>query len=112
MSHRFLLAASLAMLQAAASAESPSEFAFALPITQMDGEAFFRLNVPQQVYESTAYADLRDVRHRRQHRRVPLDALATDDEPGVGNRHMKGLAARERLEIAALLLWRPGAIDR
>jgi hypothetical protein len=66
MSNRFLLAVALAILHgaacAAAPAESPSDFAFALPIEQMDGEAFFRLSIPQQVYESTAFADLRDVR--------------------------------------------------
>lgn len=44
------------------AAEAMEEFAYALPIEGTGDEAFYRLVIPNAVYEGTAFADLRDVR--------------------------------------------------
>ncbi len=46
----------------ACAADSPSDFAFALPIDGVGSDALYRTAIPQQVYEAAAFADLRDVR--------------------------------------------------
>ena len=53
-----LAAASLS----ATAAESPADFAFAVPIEGLGGDALHRVAIPQAVYESAAFADLRDLR--------------------------------------------------
>jgi hypothetical protein len=53
-----LAAASLS----AAAAESPADFAFAVPIEGLGGNALHRVAIPQVVYESAVFADLRDLR--------------------------------------------------
>lgn len=52
----------LAGSSVAAIAQSIDEFASALPIEGTTGEPFYRLTVPQPVYEGAAFADLRDLR--------------------------------------------------
>ena len=47
---------------AATVAESPEDFAFAVPIEGLGGDALHRVAIPQAVYESAAFADLRDLR--------------------------------------------------
>lgn len=47
---------------AATAAESPADFAFALPIEGLGGDALHRVAIPQAVYESAAFSDLRDLR--------------------------------------------------
>lgn len=57
------LFACLALAAAApASAQSPDQFAYAVPIEATAGEAFYRLAIPQSAYEGTAFDDLRDLR--------------------------------------------------
>jgi hypothetical protein len=46
----------------AAAAESPGDYAFAVPIDGVASDALYRVAVPRVVYESAAFADLRDVR--------------------------------------------------
>ena len=53
-----LTAASLS----AAAAESPGDFAFAVPIEGLGADALHRVAIPQAVYESAAFSDLRDLR--------------------------------------------------
>jgi len=53
-----LAAASLS----ATAAESPGDFAFAVPIEGLGGDALHRVAIPQAVYESAAFPDLRDLR--------------------------------------------------
>ena len=53
-----LAAASLS----ATAAESPADFAFAVPIEGLGGNALHRVAIPQAVYESVAFPDLRDLR--------------------------------------------------
>ena len=53
-----LTAASLS----AAAAESPGDFAFAVPIQGLGADALHRVAIPQAVYESAAFSDLRDLR--------------------------------------------------
>jgi len=53
-----LAAASLS----ATAAESPEDFAFAMPVEGLGGDALHRVAIPQAVYESAAFADLRDLR--------------------------------------------------
>ncbi len=53
-----LTAASLS----AAAAESPADFAFAVPIEGLGADALHRVAIPQAVYESAAFSDLRDLR--------------------------------------------------
>ena len=53
-----LAAASLS----AAAAESPGDFAFAVPIEGLGADALHRVAIPQAVYESAAFSDLRDLR--------------------------------------------------
>jgi len=53
-----LAAASLA----ATAAESPEDFAFAVPIEGLGADALHRVAIPQAVYEAAAFADLRDLR--------------------------------------------------
>jgi hypothetical protein len=53
-----LAAASLS----ATAAESPEDFAFAVPIEGLGGDALHRVAIPQAVYESAAFPDLRDLR--------------------------------------------------
>ncbi len=58
-----LLPAILAAVSlSAAAAESPEDFAFALPIEGLGSDALHRVAIPQAVYESAAYSDLRDLR--------------------------------------------------
>jgi len=53
-----LAAASLA----ATAAESPEDFAFAVPIEGLGADALHRVAIPQVVYEAAAFPDLRDLR--------------------------------------------------
>ncbi len=53
-----LAAASLS----ATAAVSPEDFAFAVPIEGLDGDALHRVAIPQAVYEAAAFPDLRDLR--------------------------------------------------
>jgi len=53
-----LAAASLS----ATAAESPGDFAFAVPIEGLGGDALHRVAIPQSVYEAAAFPDLRDLR--------------------------------------------------
>src|SRR5258708_34007745 len=53
-----LAAASLS----ATAAESPGDFAFAVPIEGLGGDALHRVAIPQAVYETAAFPDLRDLR--------------------------------------------------
>ncbi len=46
----------------AAAAESPGDFAFAVPIEGLGADALQRVAIPQAVYESAAFSDLRDLR--------------------------------------------------
>jgi hypothetical protein len=62
MSIRLLLAAAVLASGIARAAESPSDFAFALAIEGVGSDALYRLGIPQEVYESAAFADLRDIR--------------------------------------------------
>ena len=58
-----LLAAILAAASlSATAAESPEDFAFAVPIEGLGGDALHRVAIPQAVYESVAFPDLRDLR--------------------------------------------------
>lgn len=59
---KHLLAMVLAGSSALSAAQSVEEFSAALPIDAGSGEAFYRLVVPQVVYEGAAFADLRDLR--------------------------------------------------
>jgi hypothetical protein len=56
------LACLLAFASFASAAQSLHEFASAVPIEGTGSEAFYRLTVPQAVYEGVVFADLRDVR--------------------------------------------------
>jgi hypothetical protein len=49
-------------VRAAAAAESPSDYAAALPLTTQGGEALYRVELPVSVYAGVQHADLRDVR--------------------------------------------------
>jgi uncharacterized protein DUF3999 len=53
-----LAAASLS----AADAEAPGDYAFAVPIEGLGADALHRVAIPQAVYESAAFSDLRDLR--------------------------------------------------
>jgi hypothetical protein len=58
-----LLAAILAAASlSAAAADSPEDFAFAVPIEGLGADALHRVAIPQEVYEWAAFADLRDLR--------------------------------------------------
>ncbi|HKQ22859.1 MAG TPA: DUF3999 domain-containing protein [Burkholderiales bacterium] len=58
-----LLPAILAVASfSAAAAESPADFAFAVPIEGLGADALHRVAIPQAVYESAAFSDLRDLR--------------------------------------------------
>ena len=46
----------------ATAAESPEDFAFAMPIEGLGGDALHRVAIPQAVHEAAAFADLRDLR--------------------------------------------------
>lgn len=46
----------------ATAAESPEDFAFAVSIEGLGGDALHRVAIAQTVYESAAFADLRDLR--------------------------------------------------
>lgn len=60
---KILLLAVLSMLSlAAAAADSIGDFAFAVPIEGLGGDALHRVSIPQSVYEAAAHADLRDLR--------------------------------------------------
>ncbi|MDH4190963.1 MAG: DUF3999 domain-containing protein [Betaproteobacteria bacterium] len=59
---KILFSVLLALASAAAAAESPDEFGFALSIEGVGGNAFYRVAIPPPVYEVTAFADLRDLR--------------------------------------------------
>jgi len=58
-----LLPALLAAVSlSATAAEAPADFAFAVPIEGLGAGALHRVAIPQAVYESAAFADLRDLR--------------------------------------------------
>ncbi|HEV8647100.1 MAG TPA: DUF3999 domain-containing protein [Burkholderiales bacterium] len=58
-----LICAILAAVSLAATAtESPGDFAFAVPIEGLGGDALYRVAIPQAVYEAAAFPDLRDLR--------------------------------------------------
>jgi len=57
-----LLAALSTMSLVASAADSPDDFAFAMPIEGLGGDALHRVSIPQSVYEAAAYSDLRDLR--------------------------------------------------
>jgi len=57
-----ILAFILAGASALSAAQSIDEFSAAVPIDASGGEAFYRLVVPQSVYEGIAFDDLRDLR--------------------------------------------------
>ena len=59
---RQVLAFLLAGTSALCAAQSIDEFGAAVPIDAAGGEAFYRLVVPQAVYEGVAFDDLRDLR--------------------------------------------------
>lgn len=60
---KILLPAILAATSLSASAaESPEDFAFALPIEGLGADALHRVAIPQTVYEAAAFPDLRDLR--------------------------------------------------
>lgn len=46
----------------AAAAESPRDYAYAVPVEGVASDALYRVAVPRVVYESAAFADLRDLR--------------------------------------------------
>ena len=54
--------AALAVSSFSAAAQSPSDFAFAVPIEGLGGDALHRVAIPPAVYEMSAYPDLRDLR--------------------------------------------------
>jgi len=47
---------------AVVAAESPEDFAYALPVKGLGGDALYRVVITPAVYQGVAYADLRDVR--------------------------------------------------
>ena len=47
---------------ASVAAESPDDFAYALPVEGLDGDALYRVVITPDVYQGVAYADLRDIR--------------------------------------------------
>jgi hypothetical protein len=59
---KFPAAVLLAAASFAATAQTVDEFAFAVPVEVTGGDAFYRLVIPQPVYEATSFADLRDLR--------------------------------------------------
>lgn len=59
---KYLIAALLAAASFVSAAQTIDEFAFAVPIEVTGGDAFYRLVIPQSVYEATSFADLRDLR--------------------------------------------------
>jgi hypothetical protein len=62
MNRRLLLALFAGAWGCAHAAESPSDFAFALAIEGVGGDALYRVAVPPRAHESAAFADLRDMR--------------------------------------------------
>ena len=59
---RFLPAVLLACSSFTCAAQALDEFAFAVPIEGTGDDAFYRLAIPQTVYEVASFADLRDLR--------------------------------------------------
>ncbi len=59
---RFSVAWLLCLLQGAAVAEVPGDFAFAIPLASSGPAALFRIDLPQAVYEGVSRADLGDLR--------------------------------------------------
>jgi len=60
---KYLLPALLAMTTlAAGAAELVDEFAFAVPIEGLGGDALYRVTIPLSTYEAAAFPDLRDLR--------------------------------------------------
>ena len=59
---KILLTILLAIASFAAVAQKPGEFAYSIPIEGTGGDAFYRIAIPQPVYEATAFPDLRDLR--------------------------------------------------
>src|SRR4026207_142543 len=57
-------------------------------------------------------ADLRDVRHGGEDCRVQLQTLTANDGSRILDRHVERLAPGKRLEITALLVSCPCAVDR
>ena len=67
MSARLLVAiiaasAQWAMWANASAADTPEDFAYALPVEAVGSDALYRVVIPPAVYQGVAYADLRDVR--------------------------------------------------
>ncbi|UCH49043.1 MAG: DUF3999 family protein, partial [Betaproteobacteria bacterium] len=54
--------AQLPICTASYAAETPEDFAYALPIENVGSDALYRIVITPAVYEGVAYADLRDVR--------------------------------------------------
>ncbi len=52
----------LAVSLVASAAESPEDFAFAVPIDGLGSDALYRVAIPPAVYEQAAFSDLRDLR--------------------------------------------------
>ncbi|MEO8009441.1 MAG: DUF3999 family protein, partial [Betaproteobacteria bacterium] len=52
----------LSISLAVSAAETPEDFAFAVPIDGLGGDALYRVAIPPAVYEQAAFSDLRDLR--------------------------------------------------
>lgn len=52
----------LCLASAAAAAEAPEDFAYAVPIEGVTSDALYRVAIPRVVHEATAFPDLRDLR--------------------------------------------------
>lgn len=59
---KYFLVLLLAIASLTAAAQKPDEFAYSIPIEGTGGDAFYRVAIPQAVYEATAFPDLRDLR--------------------------------------------------
>jgi len=59
---KILLTILLAIASFSAVAQKPGQFAYSIPIEGTGGDAFYRIAIPQPVYEATAFPDLRDLR--------------------------------------------------
>jgi len=57
-----LLTILLAIVSFTAAGQKPDEFAYSIPVEGTGGDAFYRIAIPQSVYEATAFSDLRDLR--------------------------------------------------
>lgn len=59
---KILTVLALALATAAAAAETPEDFAYAMPIETAGSHAFYEVELPPALYRGVAHADLRDVR--------------------------------------------------